>query len=131
MDSALWELLRDVRTALHALSAEAWESVRRMTVVLLNQVCMCPPLSSVIIRAVLNNDPSRFRSLECRFSAPVFPGDSLRVSVWKAKQRKAELASDEEEFLFRVENISRANQVAVERGVLVGRPRRKNAGSKL
>lgn len=35
-----------------------------------------------ILRALCGNDPQRLRQLDCRFTAPVFPGDGLEVAIW-------------------------------------------------
>lgn len=35
-----------------------------------------------IVAACLDNDPSRLKSLRCRLSAPVLPGDTLRAEIW-------------------------------------------------
>jgi acyl dehydratase len=35
-----------------------------------------------LLRAVCGNDPARFGRMECRFSAPVFPGETIRTEIW-------------------------------------------------
>jgi len=39
----------------------------------------------VIIRAYLDGNPDRLASLDCRFSAPVLPGETLRVEMWRVE----------------------------------------------
>jgi len=36
-----------------------------------------------VLKACCDYDPSRLRSLSVRFSAPVFPGESLRIEMWR------------------------------------------------
>jgi acyl dehydratase len=35
-----------------------------------------------LLRAVCGNDPARFGRMDCRFSAPVFPGETIRTEIW-------------------------------------------------
>ncbi|WP_137181712.1 MaoC/PaaZ C-terminal domain-containing protein [Roseomonas sp. AR75] len=35
-----------------------------------------------LLRAVCGGDPARFGRMECRFSAPVFPGETIRTEIW-------------------------------------------------
>jgi acyl dehydratase len=35
-----------------------------------------------LLKAVCGNDPERFGAMECRFSAPVFPGETIRTEIW-------------------------------------------------
>lgn len=36
-----------------------------------------------ILRQCAGNDPARLRSLDLRFAAPVFPGETLRTEIWR------------------------------------------------
>ena len=36
-----------------------------------------------VLKHICNNDPGAFKSLKGRFSAPVFPGEKIQVSVWR------------------------------------------------
>ena len=36
-----------------------------------------------LLRAVCDGDPARFGRMECRFSAPVFPGETIRTEIWR------------------------------------------------
>jgi acyl dehydratase len=38
-----------------------------------------------LLRAVCGGDPARFGRMECRFSAPVFPGETIRTEIWRAE----------------------------------------------
>ncbi len=35
-----------------------------------------------LLRLVCGNDPARFGRMECRFSSPVFPGETIRTEIW-------------------------------------------------
>jgi acyl dehydratase len=35
-----------------------------------------------LLGAVCGNDPARFGRMACRFSAPVFPGETIRTEIW-------------------------------------------------
>jgi acyl dehydratase len=35
-----------------------------------------------LLRAVCGGDPARLGRMECRFSAPVFPGETIRTEIW-------------------------------------------------
>jgi acyl dehydratase len=35
-----------------------------------------------LLRAMCGGDPARFGRMECRFSAPVFPGETIRTEIW-------------------------------------------------
>jgi acyl dehydratase len=35
-----------------------------------------------LLQALCGQDPARFRRMECRFSAPVFPGETIRTEIW-------------------------------------------------
>ena len=40
-----------------------------------------------ILRQCAGNDPARLRSLDLRFAAPVFPGETLRTEIWREGSR--------------------------------------------
>ena len=35
-----------------------------------------------VIAALCGNDPSGLTALSCRFSGPVYPGETLRTEIW-------------------------------------------------
>lgn len=35
-----------------------------------------------LLKAVCGNDPARFGRMQCRFSAPVYPGETIRTEIW-------------------------------------------------
>ena len=42
-----------------------------------------------LLRAVCEGDPARFGRMECRFSAPVFPGETIRTEIWRTAEGAA------------------------------------------
>lgn len=36
-----------------------------------------------LLKTLCGGDPARFKSLDVRFSAPVFPGETIRTEIWK------------------------------------------------
>lgn len=69
--------------------------------------------AAVIIREGLEGDPSRVRSVSCRFTNPTTPGDRLQVCVWGLNTST---------ILFKVVNLSRKGTVVLDRGVLEVKP---------
>jgi acyl dehydratase len=49
---------------------------------ILHGLCSFGFTGRALLRVLCDNDPSRFRSVDARFSKPVFPGDDLTVSIW-------------------------------------------------
>lgn len=42
-----------------------------------------------LLRAACGNDPARFGRMACRFSAPVYPGETIRTEIWRQPSRIA------------------------------------------
>jgi acyl dehydratase len=42
-----------------------------------------------LLAAVCGGDPARFRKMECRFSSPVFPGETIRTEIWLQRDAAA------------------------------------------
>jgi acyl dehydratase len=42
-----------------------------------------------LLRAACGGDPGRFGRMECRFSAPVFPGETIRTEIWTQERGAA------------------------------------------
>jgi acyl dehydratase len=40
-----------------------------------------------ILKSVCGYEPSRLKSLACRFTAPAFPGETLRTEIWRAADK--------------------------------------------
>jgi acyl dehydratase len=49
---------------------------------ILHGLCTYGFTGRALLAALCGNDPARFRSLDGRFSKPVFPGESLTVKMW-------------------------------------------------
>lgn len=50
---------------------------------LLHGLCTYGIACRAIMQASAANDPTRLRSLSARFSAPVYPGETLRTEIWR------------------------------------------------
>ena len=42
-----------------------------------------------LLRALVDNQPGRIRRMDARFSAPVFPGETIETSIWREADGKA------------------------------------------
>jgi acyl dehydratase len=49
---------------------------------ILHGLCTYGVTGRALLHAAAGSDPARFHGMSARFSAPVFPGDSLTVSMW-------------------------------------------------
>ena len=49
---------------------------------ILHGLCTFGVVCHALVRALCGYDPARMRSLEARFSAPVFPGETIRTEIW-------------------------------------------------
>jgi len=49
---------------------------------ILHGLCTYGITGRALLHAVAGSDPARFRAMSGRFSSPVFPGESLTVSIW-------------------------------------------------
>jgi acyl dehydratase len=50
---------------------------------ILHGLCTYGFTGRVLLHELCDSDPARFRSMSGRFSAPVMPGDSLVISIWR------------------------------------------------
>ena len=50
---------------------------------ILHGLCTLGVAGHAVLRTCCDYDPLRFKSLRLRFSAPVYPGESIRTEVWK------------------------------------------------
>ena len=50
---------------------------------ILHGLCTLGVAGHALLQTLCDYDPARFKSMEVRFSAPVFPGESLRTEMWK------------------------------------------------
>jgi acyl dehydratase len=58
---------------------------------ILHGLCTYGIAGRAILRLLCGNDPARLRRLDVRFSAPVFPGDTLRTEVFRTGPTSAAL----------------------------------------
>src|SRR6185295_5889170 len=49
---------------------------------ILHGLCTYGVAGRAIIAACCGNDPARLKSLQVRFSSPVFPGETIRTEMW-------------------------------------------------
>ena len=50
---------------------------------ILHGLCTLGVVTHALLRALGGYDPARFRQLDLRFSAPVFPGETIRTEIWQ------------------------------------------------
>jgi len=50
---------------------------------ILHGLCTFAVAGRAILRLACDNDPARLKSLNVRFSAPVFPGETIRTEIWR------------------------------------------------
>jgi acyl dehydratase len=50
---------------------------------ILHGLCTYGVAGRALIRSLCDNDASRLRQLNVRFSAPVYPGETIRTEIWK------------------------------------------------
>lgn len=51
---------------------------------ILHGLCTYAVACRAVLRLACGNDPARLRSLAVRFSAPVFPGETIRTEIWRS-----------------------------------------------
>jgi len=56
---------------------------------ILHGLCTYGFTGRALLHALCGSDPDRFGSMACRFSKPVFPGDTLTVSMWELGEGEA------------------------------------------
>jgi peroxisomal enoyl-CoA hydratase 2 len=56
---------------------------------ILHGLCTLGFAARLLLTALCDGDPARFRKLRLRFSSPVFPGDTLRLAAWHAGPGRA------------------------------------------
>lgn len=50
---------------------------------ILHGLCTYGIAGHALLRTICDNDPSRMQALSLRFSAPAFPGDTIRTEIWR------------------------------------------------
>lgn len=66
---------------LHASPAVAAQAGFRAPI--LHGLCTLGVAGYAILNSMCGNDPARLRSLDLRFSAPVYPGETIRTQMWR------------------------------------------------
>ncbi|MEM1299888.1 MAG: MaoC/PaaZ C-terminal domain-containing protein [Pseudomonadota bacterium] len=66
---------------LHASPAVA--AAAGFKVPILHGLCTLGVAGYAVLRTMANNDPSRLTGLDLRFSAPVYPGETVRTEMWR------------------------------------------------
>jgi acyl dehydratase len=56
---------------------------------ILHGLCTYGFTGRALLSALCDNDPARFKSMEARFTSPVFPGDELTISIWRTDDGEA------------------------------------------
>ena len=62
---------------------------------ILHGLCTYGVVCRAVIQACMGGDASRMRSLAGKFTAPVMPGDNLRIEIWKDTQNPAQTAGQQ------------------------------------
>ncbi len=50
---------------------------------ILHGLCTLGTVCHALLRGLADYDPQRLRAMELRFSAPVFPGETIRTEIWR------------------------------------------------
>ena len=50
---------------------------------ILHGLCTFGIACQSLLQTIFNDDPTRFSSMSARFSAPVFPGDTILIEAWE------------------------------------------------
>ncbi len=80
-DQALIYRLSGDRNPLH--SDPAFAAMGGFDRPILHGLCTHGFTGRALLHALCDGDPARFRSMEGRFSSPVFPGEALTVKMWR------------------------------------------------
>jgi acyl dehydratase len=80
IDQALLYRLNGDRNPLH--SDPAFAAAAGFDRPILHGLCTYGFTGRALLHALVDGDPARFRSMDGRFSSPVYPGEALTVRVW-------------------------------------------------
>jgi acyl dehydratase len=80
IDQALTYRLSGDRNPLH--SDPSFATAAGFDRPILHGLCSYGFTGRALLNTLCGSDPARFRSMEARFSSPVFPGDELTVAMW-------------------------------------------------
>lgn len=54
---------------------------------ILHGLCTYGACGHSIVKALADNEPTRFKSIEGRFASPVFPGETIEIYMWKVDDK--------------------------------------------
>ena len=77
---------------------------------ILHGLCTVGIMTHALVKTCCDYDPSRFKRMRLRFSAPVYPGDTIRTEIWR----------DGNEIAFRCRSLEQAKVVINNGYLLVG-----------
>ncbi len=105
-DQALIYRLSGDRNPLH--SDPEFAKMAGFDVPILHGLCTYGFTGRALLHALCDNDPARFKSMGARFSKPVIPGDTLKVSMWvdgneaifQTRTQNDEIVIDQGKFTF-------------------------------
>lgn len=80
-EAALLYRLNNDRNPLHADPAYAARAGFDRPI--LHGLCTYGLAARALLQGALDYDPAALRSVECRFSKPVFPGETITVDIWR------------------------------------------------
>ena len=87
IDQALIYRLSGDRNPLH--SDPSFATAAGFDKPILHGLCTYGFTGRALLSALCDNDPARFKSMEARFTSPVFPGDELTISIWRTGDGEA------------------------------------------
>jgi acyl dehydratase len=76
---------------------------------ILHGLCSYGFTGRALVHSLCGSDPARFGSMSARFSKPVFPGDSLTISIWDVSGRSSGV--------FRFRTSTQNDDVVIDGGV--------------
>ena len=75
---------------------------------ILHGLCTLGVMTHALLKTCCDYDPLRFKQLRLRFSAPVYPGDTIRTEIWR----------NGNEVLFRCKSLEQ-DKVVINNGYLL------------